>query len=200
MTALRILSGLGSPLKKISLLIALMALAAAIGGFGWRRLHPPSTPLETKVRAVLLAADRIDVGMETIEIPVGSKRTIIKRLSPDELAPVVGNLKLTREQAFNWGTGYVPEIYFLFYKNGQVQAEITVSYSPLSFNFFFSNRPQFSAWISRGLDPTTIQALKELVARHPELVRALATEQGLHPYLNERWRKTDRSFRSASAA
>ena len=155
----------------------LLFIPLLLCGISWSadspRLHPPPTALDRKVRDLLSAADRIDVEIETIELPIGGKRTLVTHLAPKDITPIVKSLNLTQEQAHDWGTGYVPEMCFLFYKGKQQQAEITISYSPLAFNYFFGSQPQFPAWISRGLHPTTIHRFKDLIARNPKMRQAL---------------------------
>lgn len=157
-----------------------LLLFGIVWRLNWQRLHPPPTSLDTKVRNLLLAADKIEVTVDFVEIPVGWVRTPITTLKPQELAPVLQNLNLTSKSAMMWRTGYEPDIYFIFYQRGQNIAEISVSYSEFDYNYFFVNTPQFSTWVSKGLHPTTIRRFREWIARHPELIRALV-EKGARP-------------------
>lgn len=158
-----------------------MFLFGAVWWVNWRRLHPPPTALDEQVRTLLLSADRVDVEIETIELPVGGVTKFVTHLSPDETRPLVGYVNLTKEEPFNWGTGYVPIVYLNFYKNGEVQGSLSSSYSAFGYNYFLDAPSRTK--IRRGLHPTTLRRLRELIARHPEITRALVKAGAEPKYL-----------------
>ena len=164
----------------IALLVPLL-LFGAIWTMQWRRLHPPCTVLDEQVRVLLLSADRVDVWIENVEIVVGGVRQFVTRISPRETRSVAKYVNLTTEQPDNWGTGYVPIVYLSFYKNGRLQGSLCTSYSVWGFNHFLAHPSKMK--IRRGLHPTTLLRLRQLIAQHSEIMQALVKAGAEPQYL-----------------
>ena len=156
-----------------TLLLALIPtlLFGVLWNVNWRRRHPPPTMLDEQIRTRLLSADTVEVEIENVEAPVGGVTTFVTYLSSGETHGVARYINLTQEQPSNWGTGYVPTVYLNFYKKGQAIGSLCTSYSAYGFNYFLDAPSQ--AKIRRGLHPTSLLRLRELIARHPEIIRAL---------------------------
>lgn len=159
-----------------------LLLFGAVWGINWRRLHPAPSALDALVRGRLLSADRVDVEVETVEPSIGGATRFVTRLPPTATRSVVSYLDLTREQPHDWGTGYVPVVYLEFYRGGKALGSLCSSYSVYGFNYFLDS-PSHPI-IRRGLHPTSLQRLRELISQHPEIIRALVEAGAQRQYLD----------------
>jgi hypothetical protein len=156
------------------LLLALLPLVlfGVLWIANWSRFHPAPTQLDIDSRKLLLAADRIDVAIVDARSILPHHLKFVSCLKPQDVATIVNALNLEPERG-DERAGRGQELSFLFFKNGQMQAEITVGYGAGASSYFFVHPPNFPVYTARGLHPTTVRRFRELIASRPELRQAL---------------------------
>ncbi len=165
-------------------LLLILLLGVAVWGINWRRLHPPPSALDLQVRALLQTADSVDAKVESVQPGYGSIMIFTTKLSLSETRLVVDLLNLNLQKPQMWGSGYVPIVYVNFYRKGKWLGSLSSGYGVSGWNYYAS---------SNGLHPTTIRRLRTLIARHPELMRAVVKAGADPDYLTpSRYAANDR--------
>lgn len=160
----------------------------------WRREHPPATAADDRARALLLTADSIQVRLKKVYYPgriiegSGWQITTIANLKPDDLLPLSAYVNVGRSDSIIYSTvgdeSSLPGLDLNYLKGGQVQASLSICYGAPP------TRPFFSAGTDPGtfacpLHATSVHRLRQFIAQHPEIMRALlkagATPQELKP-------------------
>lgn len=169
---------------KRTLLLSLLPLAlfGVIWRVNWQREHPSATAADERARALLLSADSIQVRLEKAYYPgriiegSGWQITTITNLKPDALLPLSAYVNAGRSDSIIYSTvgagSSLPSLDFNYLKRGQVQASLSICYGDSPTRPFFSAGTDPDTFAC-PLHPTSVRRLRQFIAQHPEIVRAL---------------------------
>ena len=176
---------------KFAMLLTLpLVLAGVIGTKNWRYWHPPATPQDLQMRALMSSSDRVVavVGKEDYMTRDGITkeiRTVAADFSPLEFGAVIKHFNFRKiRQKPDKGVNNTPSLYLRFYKARKLKAEIGVDYN-LNTRAYASYVEASSRRKHFWLHPTTTFRVRQFVLRNGTLKSALrkngANERDLVP-------------------
>lgn len=144
--------------------------------------QPRAESPEEQARTVLSSADTIKVEIEIVECygdegpTCGSALTVVTKLNPKELKPIISDLALGDKMGHHvWGTSVTPIIYFTFLEKGTSKGVLSVGYGYDPYDYCFNI--DGSNADNRQLAPKTVQQLRHLIAGNKKIVKALRDMQ-----------------------
>jgi len=160
--------------KRFALALIPLALLAVVGAIKWRQIHPVPSAVDRQMRSRLSRADEVRVKIEYFKPGAGPWGEIVAHLAPAEAQSVTGYLNLNAREIKSVYNKDFPIVYLKFYRQGQIQGELATSYNNRNFNYYINHEyaPEIVD-ISGALHPSSALRLRQLIARHPEITRAL---------------------------